>query len=266
MFRQLAYGVRWNPLHRLEVPRTMVSTVKGRNGVNELLRNSHWTEGLFAKAGLQLSCGRRLCYRRAWHVVNHMCFIYSSNRLPRRYWTCSTSVCFYFGVGIYSGRYQLRSTYDRWTVSIITTKTLTTTPNVTLWLRWTALSTPNLTAFDICNPIPQVTLPPKDPILAPGMFGEGESGPRHFDFSDAPDVPGFNSSSECAADYTLGDYWAYMAFLARSESQTMDLYLPRQWWMGASLMANDRHIPQWSRTKKWDAGRQYRAAVAIQAR
>ncbi|CAM9239044.1 unnamed protein product [Laminaria digitata] len=60
-----------------------------------------------------------------------------------------------------------------------------------------------------------VTLPPKDPILAPGMFGEGTPGPRHFDFSDAPDVPGFNSSAHCAADYTKGGDDAYRAFLAR---------------------------------------------------
>ena len=63
----------------------------------------------------------------------------------------------------------------------------------------------------------QVTLPPKDDILAPGMFGEGESGPRHFDFSAAPDVPGFDYASECEAQYEMGDESAYRAFLARSE-------------------------------------------------
>lgn len=71
-------------------------------------------------------------------------------------------------------------------------------------------------------------MPPKDPILAPGMFGEGVSGPRHFDFSEAPDVPGFNSSSEFDADYTMGDYGAYMEFLVRGETQTMDQCVPRR--------------------------------------
>eukprot|EP00904_Undaria_pinnatifida_P002899 jgi/Undpi1/1260/HiC_scaffold_109.g14174.m1 len=48
------------------------------------------------------------------------------------------------------------------------------------------------------------------------MFGEGESGPRHFDFSAAPDVPGFDYASECEAQYEMGDESAYRAFLARS--------------------------------------------------
>ena len=51
------------------------------------------------------------------------------------------------------------------------------------------------------------------------MFGEGVSGPRHFDFSEAPDVPGFNSSAECDADYTMGGHDAYVAFLARGETK-----------------------------------------------
>lgn len=106
--------------------------------------------------------------------------------------------------------------------------TLTTTPNVNSKLHGTTLSTRHLTVSALCYPTFQVTLPPKDPILAPGMFGEGVSGPRHFDFSDAPDVPGFNSSAECAADYTMGDYFAYMAFLARSESQTTAHCMPRR--------------------------------------
>ena len=47
----------------------------------------------------------------------------------------------------------------------------------------------------------KVTLPPKDDILAPGVFNEGLPGPRWFDFSSAPDVEGFDSSS-CATDIT----------------------------------------------------------------
>ena len=47
----------------------------------------------------------------------------------------------------------------------------------------------------------QVWLPPKDDVLAPGIFNEGTPGPRWFDFSSAPDMPGFDSSS-CAADIT----------------------------------------------------------------
>lgn len=47
----------------------------------------------------------------------------------------------------------------------------------------------------------KVVLPPKDDVLAPGVFGEGDPGPRWFDFSNAPDVEGFNSSA-CAADIT----------------------------------------------------------------
>lgn len=61
----------------------------------------------------------------------------------------------------------------------------------------------------------QVTLPPKDPVLAPGVFGKGVPGPRHFDFSDTPDVPGFNSSLECKDDYTMDGKGAYRAFLAK---------------------------------------------------
>ena len=47
----------------------------------------------------------------------------------------------------------------------------------------------------------KVVLPPKDDVLAPGVFSEGNPGPRWFDFSSAPDVDGFNSST-CAADIT----------------------------------------------------------------
>lgn len=61
-----------------------------------------------------------------------------------------------------------------------------------------------------------VTLPPKDPILAPGMFSKGVPGPRHFDFSDAPSVPGFNSSAECAPEYKAEGEGAYRAFLPQN--------------------------------------------------
>lgn len=122
---------------------------------------------------------------------------------------------FVFGNGTYLGRSQLSIAYEGGVnyPDQVPKHTL----RATLHLRWIAFSP----ASDFCNPILQVTLPPKDPVLAPGLFSDGVFGPRHFDFSDAPDVPGFNSSSECAGDYTLGGSEAYNAFLARSESQTM---------------------------------------------
>eukprot|EP00903_Cladosiphon_okamuranus_P010925 g10319.t1 len=40
-----------------------------------------------------------------------------------------------------------------------------------------------------------VCLPPKDDTLAPGVLSGGTPGPRWFDFTDAPDVAGFNASS-----------------------------------------------------------------------
>eukprot|EP00752_Nemacystus_decipiens_P015176 g13516.t1 len=40
-----------------------------------------------------------------------------------------------------------------------------------------------------------VSLPPKDGVLAPGVFNEGTPGPLNFDFSGAPDVGGFNSTT-----------------------------------------------------------------------
>ena len=58
----------------------------------------------------------------------------------------------------------------------------------------------------------EVTLPAKDPVLAPGIFGEGSDGPRHFDFSDAPDVPGFDMNA-CQDEYNIGGNVAYRAYL-----------------------------------------------------
>lgn len=54
----------------------------------------------------------------------------------------------------------------------------------------------------------KVTLPPKNDILAPGVFSEGLPGPRWFDFSSAPDVEGFHSSS-CATDITWAGRTAF---------------------------------------------------------
>lgn len=58
----------------------------------------------------------------------------------------------------------------------------------------------------------KVTLPSKDPVLAPGIFGEGSDGPRHFDFSEAPDVPGFDPN-ECRDEFNIGGDYAYQAYL-----------------------------------------------------
>lgn len=55
---------------------------------------------------------------------------------------------------------------------------------------------------------PQVWLPPKDDVLAPGVFNQGTPGPRWFDFSSAPDVDGFNSSA-CSADITWAGQRAF---------------------------------------------------------
>ncbi|CAM9503420.1 unnamed protein product, partial [Ectocarpus fasciculatus] len=54
-----------------------------------------------------------------------------------------------------------------------------------------------------CCKSKMVTLPPKDDILAPGIFNRGTPGPRWFDFSGAPDVAGFNASS-CPPSITWG--------------------------------------------------------------
>ena len=65
----------------------------------------------------------------------------------------------------------------------------------------------------------QVTLPPKDPVVAPGMFGKGVHGPRHFDFSSAPDVPGFHTNTEqkCRETIDIGGMGAYYALLRSRE-------------------------------------------------
>ncbi|CAM9928745.1 unnamed protein product, partial [Sphacelaria rigidula] len=64
-----------------------------------------------------------------------------------------------------------------------------------------------------------VTLPPKDPVVAPGMFGEGVHGPRHFDFSSAPEVSGFDAATEekCHETINIGGMAAYYALLRSRE-------------------------------------------------
>ncbi|CAM9146176.1 unnamed protein product [Scytosiphon promiscuus] len=64
-------------------------------------------------------------------------------------------------------------------------------------------------------------LPPKDDVLAPGIFSEGTPGPRWFDFSGAPDVPGFNSSS-CSADIT----WAGQRAFHMYQRENHEFYNP----------------------------------------
>ena len=54
----------------------------------------------------------------------------------------------------------------------------------------------------------QVELPPKDEILAPGIFSKGTPGPRWFDFTSAPDVEGFDSSI-CDSDITWAGQRAF---------------------------------------------------------
>ncbi|CAN0058419.1 unnamed protein product [Ectocarpus sp. 6 AP-2014] len=53
-----------------------------------------------------------------------------------------------------------------------------------------------------------VSLPPKDDQLAPGRFNDGTPGPRNFDFSSAPDVEGFDSSS-CPPEIKWGGTHAF---------------------------------------------------------
>ncbi|CAN0085914.1 unnamed protein product, partial [Ectocarpus sp. 4 AP-2014] len=53
-----------------------------------------------------------------------------------------------------------------------------------------------------------VSLPPKDDQLAPGRFNDGIPGPRNFDFSSAPDVEGFDSST-CPPEITWGGTHAF---------------------------------------------------------
>lgn len=63
----------------------------------------------------------------------------------------------------------------------------------------------------ICCCATQVSLPPKDDTLAPGIFGEGTPGPRWYDFTNAPGVEGFDASS-CPADITWGGREAFHLF------------------------------------------------------
>lgn len=71
-------------------------------------------------------------------------------------------------------------------------------------------------------------MPPKDPVLAPGLFGEGDHGPRHFDFSDAPDVPGFHHADECNAEYVMWKKMAYNAYLRTCETFDGDFVFVRE--------------------------------------
>lgn len=63
----------------------------------------------------------------------------------------------------------------------------------------------------------QVSLPPKDDILAPGVFNKGVSGPLWFDFSSAPDVEGFESLS-CKANIT----WAGQRAFRMDQRESLD--------------------------------------------
>lgn len=49
----------------------------------------------------------------------------------------------------------------------------------------------------------QVTLPASDSVMGPGMYSDGNPGTRWFDFSNAPDVEGFDATS-CTLDITWG--------------------------------------------------------------
>ncbi|CAM9966980.1 unnamed protein product [Pylaiella littoralis] len=63
-------------------------------------------------------------------------------------------------------------------------------------------------ALGYCCKSKVLWLPPKDDILAPGVFNEGTPGPRWFDFSSAPDMPRFDSTS-CPTYITWGGRSAY---------------------------------------------------------
>lgn len=63
-------------------------------------------------------------------------------------------------------------------------------------------------ALGYCCKSKMVWLPPKDDVLAPGLFNEGTHGPRWFDFTSAPDMPGFNSST-CTTDITWAGQRAF---------------------------------------------------------
>ncbi|CAM9497054.1 unnamed protein product, partial [Ectocarpus fasciculatus] len=66
-------------------------------------------------------------------------------------------------------------------------------------------------ALGYCCKSRVVWLPPKDDVLAPGVFNQGTPGPRWFDFSSAPDVDGFDSSS-CSADITWAGQRAFRMY------------------------------------------------------
>lgn len=59
-----------------------------------------------------------------------------------------------------------------------------------------------------CSPLGtrllQVWFPRKDEVFAPGFLNEGNPGPRGFDFSNAPDMEGFDSST-CTKSITWKD-------------------------------------------------------------
>eukprot|EP00903_Cladosiphon_okamuranus_P013122 g12238.t2 len=80
-------------------------------------------------------------------------------------------------------------------------------------MRWCRLGNHFTTLFrnmalGFCCKSKVLWLPPKDDILAPGIFNEGTPGPRWFDFSSAPGMPGFDSTS-CPTDITWGGRSAY---------------------------------------------------------
>ncbi len=62
----------------------------------------------------------------------------------------------------------------------------------------------------------QVSLPPKDDEIAPGIFNEGTPGPRFFNFSSAPDVEGFNAST-CPPSIKWGGSEAFFRTQCESE-------------------------------------------------
>ncbi|CAN0323051.1 unnamed protein product [Pylaiella littoralis] len=75
-------------------------------------------------------------------------------------------------------------------------------------LRWCRLGNHFVTvvwnmALGYCCKSKMVWMPPKDDVLAPGVFNEGTPGPRWFDFSSSPGMPGFDSNS-CPTNITWG--------------------------------------------------------------
>ncbi|CAN0165683.1 unnamed protein product [Pylaiella littoralis] len=78
-------------------------------------------------------------------------------------------------------------------------------------------------ALGYCCKSRVVWLPPKDDVLAPGIFNEGTPGSQFFDFSDAPDTPGFDSSS-CSADITWAGARAFR--MQQLEDPDHDFHTP----------------------------------------